>query len=101
MPDAGSLAEDLELFLRSVHAVLADPRLLRLFHALSVATASDDEELHETVRAFWERRFGQAAPMIEPAARREPHPKLGGDGACSARAVSATTRTARTARACA
>lgn len=64
VPDTGSVDEDLELFLRSVYTVLGDARLLQLFHALSVAASSDDDELRETVRAFWILRFEQASTMI-------------------------------------
>jgi len=65
VPDTGSLSEDLDQFLHLLHAVLGDRRLLRLFHALSIATSCDDDELRETVNAFWSARFEQAAAMIE------------------------------------
>jgi len=70
VPDTGALADDLERFLRSVRAVLGDARLLRLLHALSIATAADDDELRETVSAFWSLRFEQAAAMIERGVER-------------------------------
>jgi len=64
VPDTGVLAADLDLFLRSVQAVLSDARLLQFFHALSVASGSDDDDLREMVGAFWRRRFEQAGAMI-------------------------------------
>jgi len=70
VPDTGSLAEDLKAFLGSLHGTLENVGTLRLFHALSVATATDDEELRETVRAFWSARFEQGGAMIERATAR-------------------------------
>lgn len=70
VPDTGSLAEDLKAFLGSLNGTLENVGMLRLFHALSVATAADDEELRETVRAFWSARFEQGGAMIERAIAR-------------------------------
>jgi len=70
VPDTGALRDDLASFLGSIHEVLLNPRLLRLFHALSIATATDDEELREMVRGFWSSRFEQAGKMIERGIQR-------------------------------
>lgn len=64
VPDTGTLKGDLEQFLRALHHVLREPRSLRLFHVLSIAIAADDDELRETVNAFWSSRFEQAGEMI-------------------------------------
>lgn len=69
-PDTGSVASDLEAFLNSVHDILSEPRMLRFFHALSIAAASEDTELRETVAAFWDSRFDGAAVMVERAIER-------------------------------
>lgn len=70
VPDTGSVAEDLDAFLRLLRGVLCDERLLRLFHALSIATGSEDAELIETVNEFWSSRFERAAVMIERGVER-------------------------------
>lgn len=75
LPDTGSVAGDLDAFLRRLHGVLEDPSLLRLLHALSIATGSDDDELRETVSAFWGSRFEQAAVMVERAVARGELPR--------------------------
>lgn len=70
VPDTGSVADDLDRFLRLLYEVLSDARLLRLFHALSIATSADDDELRELVTSFWSSRFEQAAVMIERGVER-------------------------------
>lgn len=70
VPDTGVLREDLSRFLGSIREILHSARLLRLFHALSIATATDDEELREMVRGFWSSRFEQAGKMIERGIER-------------------------------
>ncbi|MGQ0837566.1 TetR/AcrR family transcriptional regulator [Actinokineospora sp.] len=64
VPDTGSLSSDLETFLNAIAATFADPRLLRLFHALSAANADADADLGETLRAFWQARFEDAEAMV-------------------------------------
>lgn len=70
VPDSGSLRADLELFLGAVVAVLADPRLRRLFHVLSTAAIEDDPELQRVVRDFWRVRFDVASVMVRRATDR-------------------------------
>ncbi|MBA2516551.1 MAG: TetR/AcrR family transcriptional regulator [Solirubrobacterales bacterium] len=70
VPDTGTLAGDLEAFVSSLRGVLEDARVLRLFHALSIATAAGDEELRVTVRAFWSARFEQGGAMVARAIAR-------------------------------
>lgn len=70
VPDTGALASDLEEFLASVTAALTEPRLLRLFHALSAARAEAETDLAETLSAFWQARFAYAEPMIARGVER-------------------------------
>jgi len=70
VPDTGNVATDLETFLDAVVAALADPRWLRLFHALSAASDEAEADLIETLRAFWEARFTGAEEMIARAVER-------------------------------
>jgi AcrR family transcriptional regulator len=70
LPDSGTLRGDLEHFLGGVAAVLANPRLLRLFHALSIAVIDDDPELEAMVGEFWAVRFDLAAVMVTRAIDR-------------------------------
>ncbi len=75
MPDTGSVAGDLEEFLTLIHGVLSDERMLRFFRTLSIAAASDDLELRETIAAFWGMRFEQAAVMIDRGIERGELPR--------------------------
>jgi len=70
VPDTGEVAADLEIFLDAVAAALADPRLLRFFHALSAAGAEADVDLMNTLRSFWEARFAGAEGMVVRAVER-------------------------------
>lgn len=70
VPDTGGVAADLQTFLDAIVAALADPRLLRFFHALSAASAEAESDLIETLRAFWEARFKSAEAMIARAVER-------------------------------
>lgn len=77
VPDSGRLATDLETFLDAVVAALADRRWLRLFHALSAASAEAEAEvdLNEILRAFWEARFAGAEEMVARAVERGELPR--------------------------
>lgn len=75
VPDTGNVATDLETFVNAVVAALADPRWLRLFHALSAASAEAEADLAETLRAFWETRFAGAEEMIVRAVERGELPR--------------------------
>ena len=70
VPDTGKIAVDMEAFLGAVVAALTDPRLLRLFHALSAASGEAEGDLGETLRAFWEARFAGAEEMVSRAVER-------------------------------
>lgn len=70
VPDTGRLESDLEAFGLSVAGALADPRIPRLFHALSAAAAEADTDLRETLRAFWEARFAGAEVMVARGVQR-------------------------------
>lgn len=70
MPDTGSLATDLRMFLDAVVAALSDPVLLRLFHALSASSADAEADLGDTLRAFWQTRYATAGEMIARAIER-------------------------------
>lgn len=70
VPDSGSLRADLETFLEAVVGVLAEPGLVRLFHALSTAAMEEDLELRGMVREFWEVRFGAAEAIVTRAIDR-------------------------------
>ena len=50
--------------------MLREPRLLRLLHALSIATAADDDELRETLGAFWDSQFAGTKVMIDRGIER-------------------------------
>jgi len=75
VPDTGSVSSDLTTFLDAVVAALADPRWLRLFHALSAASAEAETDLSETLRGFWETRFTGAEAMIARAVERGELPR--------------------------
>jgi len=75
VPDTGSVADDLEQFLDAVVAALAEPRLLRLFHALSAAGAEAEDDLGETLQAFWGSRFAGAEGMVARAVERGELPR--------------------------
>ena len=70
IPHTGKLRADLEAFLGSIAAALADPGMLRLFHALSAAGADADSDLQVIVREFWQLRFTGAEEMVARAAER-------------------------------
>ncbi|MBA2523146.1 MAG: TetR/AcrR family transcriptional regulator [Solirubrobacterales bacterium] len=70
VPDTGHLNSDLEVFLREIAGALGNPKLLPLFHALSAANAETDDELLQTLRAFWEHRFTGAEALITRAIDR-------------------------------
>lgn len=69
-PDTGNVATDLKALLDGIVAALEDPTMLRLFHALSAASAEAEPDLSETLRAFWEARFEGAEDTIARAVER-------------------------------
>lgn len=80
VPDTGSIEADLTRFLTAIAGALSEPRLLRLFHALSAAGAEADDDLREVLRVFWAARFTGAEEMVTRAigrgdlpAGRDPH----------------------------
>lgn len=70
VPDTGSVENDLERMLDGIVAALEDPTMLRLFHALSAASADAEADLSETLRAFWDARFEGAGELIARAVKR-------------------------------
>lgn len=70
LPDTGSLAGDLDAFLGSIAAALVDPRILRLFHALSASGVESDPDLAGTLRTFWHTRFASAETLVTRAVKR-------------------------------
>ncbi|MGI8513027.1 MAG: TetR/AcrR family transcriptional regulator [Solirubrobacteraceae bacterium] len=64
VPDTGAVERDLVMLLDAIVAALADPQMLRLFHALSAASAEAEGDLIETLRVFWEARFAGAEAII-------------------------------------
>ncbi len=70
VPDTGSVESDLERMLDGIVAALEDPTMLRLFHALSAASADAEADLSETLRAFWDARFEGAGELIARAVKR-------------------------------
>jgi len=75
VPDTGAVGTDLETFLDAVVAALADPRGLRLFRAVSAASAETEADLIETLHAFWDARFAGAEEMITRAVARGELPR--------------------------
>ncbi|MGI8728168.1 MAG: TetR/AcrR family transcriptional regulator [Solirubrobacterales bacterium] len=70
VPDTGSVESDLAGHLRAIVAALDDPRIRRLFHALSAAGAEADGDLLETLHAFWGTRFAASEEIIARAIER-------------------------------
>lgn len=70
VPDTGSVATDMEGLLEAVATGLADPRLRRLFHALSAARAEADGDLVELLHTFWDARFAGAGEIVARAVDR-------------------------------
>lgn len=70
VPDSGNVSTDLETMLDEIVAALTDPVMLRLFHALSAASADAEADLNETLRGFWEARFKGAEEIIARAMQR-------------------------------
>lgn len=70
VPDTGNVATDLKALLDGIVAALENPTMLRLFHALSAASAEAEPDLRETLRAFWQARFTGAEETITRAVER-------------------------------
>ncbi|MBA2506507.1 MAG: TetR/AcrR family transcriptional regulator [Thermoleophilaceae bacterium] len=70
VPDTGAAAQDFELFLDSLTSALSEPRMLRLFHALSAAGGEAEGDLRDLLREFWSTRFEGAEDMVTRAVVR-------------------------------
>jgi AcrR family transcriptional regulator len=70
LPDTGQLESDLMALHKSVSALLADERTLRLFQAFSAASIEQDPDVSEALRAFWRRRISAATVVFDRAADR-------------------------------
>jgi AcrR family transcriptional regulator len=68
--DTGTVRGDLTALHRSVSRLLRNPRLLRLFQAVSAAAFEHDPEVTDAVRAFWRQRFDGAVVILTRAAER-------------------------------
>ncbi len=75
VPDTGKLSTDLKVFLESIVAVLSEPGMLRMFHALSAASAEAEGDLGETLSNFWSSRYAGAEEMIARAVKRGELPR--------------------------
>jgi AcrR family transcriptional regulator len=70
IPDTGTVRGDLTALHRAVSRVLRNPRLLRLFQAVSAAAFEHDPEVTDAVRGFWRQRFDGAVVILTRAVER-------------------------------
>lgn len=75
VPDTGKLETDLQEFLELIVDALSEPGVLRLFHALSAASAEAQGDLGETLISFWSTRYAGAEEMIARAVKRGELPR--------------------------